>query len=590
MGGTFSIGGLASGLDTKSLIEQLMNIEQQPLNKIETQKAAAVKKNTDFQAVNTVLMGLKGAAFDLTLDLNMRAKAATSSDTAILTAKASPTAATGSYQVRVDRLATASSTSSTQGIGLAATGSTLASALSITAGNFTLQYTDTSSGTAQTRQLTIAVDTADSLDVIADRITNQSGGAITASFASNKLTLTASATTADLVAGSDADTSNLATQLKLRTATYSLGSGVVGGTLASSAGVATANVSDALDSATGTLAAIGFTSTTAGTFKINGTSVSYDTTTDSINTIISAINSSSAGVIAAYNSQSDKLVITSRNPGSGAVTMEDTSGTFLQTMGLTGNVLGGQTVVNGQNAKLTLKNSDGTSVSVESTTNSVTSLIPNVTFTAVKVDADYQTVTIKADSSAVLTKVKSLVDNYNKVYDKITDLTAKGASNAFDSDLRTMLDRVKSMMSSQLTSLTGTPRSMIDLGIHASTEDRVHLSVDEDVFTAALEDNPDRVADIFKKSTTSGGTTTYTGIAGRISEYLTSMGSDSGVFKTRDRSTTTSSRRYDEQITKYQKRMEQVRATLVAQFSAMEQAVSRLKSQQSAFTSQLSSL
>lgn len=590
MSGTFSIGGLASGLDTKSIIAQLMSVEAQPLTKLQHDQATLKQKNSDFQSVNTQLSALKSAAFDLTLDLNMRAKSANSSDSTIATATAGPSAATGSYQVRVDRMATASSMTSAQGIAQPADGTWTLAQLNITAGDFTIQYSDTSGGSPVTRQATVTVDPSQTLNDVAASIGAATGGAVTANFAGNKLTLTADANTADVVAGGSGDTTNFASAMNLRTSTYSLAAGVTGGTLTSSAGVHSTDVSSALDTAVSTFTSGSLQSTTTGTFTINGTTINYDTGKDSINDVISAINSSSAKVVAAYNSQTDRITLTSRTTGSGTISLADTSGTFLQTMGLVGGDLGGQTVLNGQNAQMTLKNADGSTVQVESTTNAFSNLIPSVTFTAVKQDASFQSITVAADSSAVLGKVKAFVSTYNTVVDTLTNATAKGATNAFDNDLRGIQDRLKSMFSNQLMNLTGSPRSMVDLGITASSTDRVHLSVDEATFTAALNSNPDRVADIFKMTSSSGTTTTQLGIAGQVNQYLEDLGSDTGVFKTRDNSTSDQSRRYDDQIQKYTERMTQIQDTYTKQFTAMEQAVSTLKNQSAAFTAQLGSL
>ena len=47
----FQVSGLASGLDTQSIISQLMSIEQQPLNKIKVQQTT---HNSQVKAIATL--------------------------------------------------------------------------------------------------------------------------------------------------------------------------------------------------------------------------------------------------------------------------------------------------------------------------------------------------------------------------------------------------------------------------------------------------------------------------------------------------------------------------------------------------------
>ena len=54
-------------------------------------------------------------------------------------------------------------------------------------------------------------------------------------------------------------------------------------------------------------------SASTGTFKINGVSLTYDETTDSLNNVISRINESAAGVTATHDVQTDTLVLTSND-------------------------------------------------------------------------------------------------------------------------------------------------------------------------------------------------------------------------------------------------------------------------------------
>ncbi|HRI86996.1 MAG TPA: flagellar filament capping protein FliD, partial [Candidatus Hydrogenedentes bacterium] len=56
------------------------------------------------------------------------------------------------------------------------------------------------------------------------------------------------------------------------------------------------------------------TDVTAGTFTINGVQLSVDPTTDSVNSILGAINGSGAGVTATYNATTDRITIANTAP------------------------------------------------------------------------------------------------------------------------------------------------------------------------------------------------------------------------------------------------------------------------------------
>jgi flagellar hook-associated protein 2 len=76
-----------------------------------------------------------------------------------------------------------------------------------------------------------------------------------------------------------------------------------------------------------------------GSFKTSAT-ITYDTSVDSLNTVLSRINSSGIGVTAFYDSGSDKVIMSTNATGQGtgakALQLNDVSGTFLSnTLGLT---------------------------------------------------------------------------------------------------------------------------------------------------------------------------------------------------------------------------------------------------------------
>ena len=141
-----TIDGLVSGLDTTSLINQLMSFERAPVVKLQARQAtfdAAAKAWDDIAAK---ISALRSAAEALDTDTEVMVSKATSSDTGVLTASAGKGASPGPVDLVVGQLAVASqkmagfgSPTTTVGAGTAviAAGLTSIGALAVSAtGNF----------------------------------------------------------------------------------------------------------------------------------------------------------------------------------------------------------------------------------------------------------------------------------------------------------------------------------------------------------------------------------------------------------------------------------------------------------------------
>src|SRR6478672_5972822 len=107
MSSTFAVSGLASGLDTKSIIAQLMSIEQQPLNLTKGRQTAHSSKMAAIQTVKDQISALQGAVKALADRSKMNAKVATtdtpSTAPAVVGATATADAINGSFKVTVSQ-------------------------------------------------------------------------------------------------------------------------------------------------------------------------------------------------------------------------------------------------------------------------------------------------------------------------------------------------------------------------------------------------------------------------------------------------------------------------------------------------------
>ena len=105
----FSIDGLVSGLDTSTIIDGLLSIQQSQLDRIGAQKQQVLIKQTAFEGIESNVTALQAAADQLNSVANdlFSVFEATSSDESILKVAADSKAVPGNYQVSVNQLATA---------------------------------------------------------------------------------------------------------------------------------------------------------------------------------------------------------------------------------------------------------------------------------------------------------------------------------------------------------------------------------------------------------------------------------------------------------------------------------------------------
>ncbi|MEO6701893.1 MAG: flagellar filament capping protein FliD [Jatrophihabitantaceae bacterium] len=107
MTGTFSISGLSSGIDTASLISQLMTVAAQPQTALKNQLSAEQNVISTYQAINTKLSALQAAADAVTQAGTWSATKASSSSTSVVASTNSSATAGSSTTFNVTQLATA---------------------------------------------------------------------------------------------------------------------------------------------------------------------------------------------------------------------------------------------------------------------------------------------------------------------------------------------------------------------------------------------------------------------------------------------------------------------------------------------------
>jgi flagellar hook-associated protein 2 len=102
---SISVGGLMSGLDTNSIIDQLLALQQKPIIKLQQQEAAYQVELSAYGSLQSTLSSLKSAMDGLDSVSDLTSFSASSGDTDLFTVSAGDTAVSGSYSITVTQMA-----------------------------------------------------------------------------------------------------------------------------------------------------------------------------------------------------------------------------------------------------------------------------------------------------------------------------------------------------------------------------------------------------------------------------------------------------------------------------------------------------
>jgi flagellar hook-associated protein 2 len=166
--GNIVFGGLATGMDTASIIDSLVKLERAPANKLEARKTDMQKRISILSDISTKLKALGTAAKNVDTSAELRSLKTTvtggGGTTSELTATAGPNVQPGTYKVKVDQLARAE-TSRSNGFASKDAGVLAAGSLDIMVGAAGLD-----------NPVTISFGPTDSLDAVAKRINDSAAG------------------------------------------------------------------------------------------------------------------------------------------------------------------------------------------------------------------------------------------------------------------------------------------------------------------------------------------------------------------------------------------------------------------------------
>jgi flagellar hook-associated protein 2 len=114
---SFSFSGIATGLDTATIVDQLVKIRRRPLDLEIADRDATQEKRDAFSTLETKLLAVRSALANLRAPTDVLVKTAATSDEDVLAATAGTGAANGITNVNVTQLASASRATASTGRG-----------------------------------------------------------------------------------------------------------------------------------------------------------------------------------------------------------------------------------------------------------------------------------------------------------------------------------------------------------------------------------------------------------------------------------------------------------------------------------------
>src|SRR3954453_5935716 len=552
------MSGLASGIDTSTIIQQLMQINTIPQTRLKLQQSAMQSRATALSSLRTELQNLRDKADVLRgFTLFNRTQTIGSSDSSKITATRVSGAGVGGTQVEVARLA--NSQQRTYAYTPSVSDTTLdfggGKSITVTPGKSIDDLVDT-------------INASTGLPVYAASITDPNNS-------SNKLLVLSSKTP-----GATGD--------------FSL-----------AAGNSTGLVEDASKArshgATSWTHTFDYTAdpVNPSTITINGTDVAIAANA-TIDDVVQAVNGASAGVTAGKDSNGRLLLTSSTAGAAGDFT---TSSSQLSEYG--SGTAGVDSTLNNLNAQYRV---DGGAWKY-ATSNTVTDAIPGLSLTFKAVTTTPITVTVSSptpDKAAIKAAVHDFVNMYNAnmadIKAKLSEKPVIGATNSTDaakglffadSTLQAIRDRMRTAVSSPIgTDPTLNLLSQIGISTGATTgsgtvsQDALDgkLVVDDDKLDDMLDSNPDGVKNLL------GATLGKNGFAQAIDNVLNPSVQTSGSFDTLINQTNSQISDLTDQIATWDTRLSDMQDRLKQQFNAMELALSQNQTQGQWLAGQIASL
>jgi flagellar hook-associated protein 2 len=486
-----SING-PSGIDTKTIIDTLVGIEEQKVTKVEASKATDQLKIDAYSKVKSFLSDIKTKSAALSKSSSFDLFKSTSSDEKSVTITGGTGSVDGQYDVKVFQLATNEKMISTDG--------------QLTSQTASLSSQGITTGTIRVDGVDIAIDDDDSIQDLRMKIntaTNTKGeklgvsaSVVKISDTNFRLVLGAKNTGSAGIAYSDISGSTLQNLGIITNATGDKG-----------------NIKQSIRSTTNTDTAFSNLAT-GGSIQYSGTDhngnvvsntfIKADTST--IDDFLTQIENSYFGTVdASIDAATGNLIIDDKSSGTSRLSMGTlTIDSAPQTVAIaTVGKEGAGVLSTGKDSFLSVEN-----IYMNNTSNSVTGTFTGVTFQLLNTTVEKSaTVTLARDSDAVQKKFQELIDSYNALAKYAKSATShKDPKNkestdgelAGDSTLLSIVSQVRAQMKQEF-GLFGSSGKYTNLTMFGMKTDITtgELSVDGTMFKKGFDTHFDDMLKIF---------------------------------------------------------------------------------------------
>lgn len=555
-----SLSGLASGFDWKSVVDQLVEVERAPQQALRREQLAIQERNNAYSSIKTELSSLQLRVKALQDAALYDSRTASVSDAAYARATVNTGAALGTFNFNITQLATAARTLGAGNVGQPLSTTSDVSGITLADAGFS---TAVSAGTFTVNGKQITVDTTDTLQQVFDKIATATGDTVTGSYDPDTDKFTLTSASGPVVLGSATDTSNFLQVARLyNNGTASITSAGALGGVRTSATLASSNLTTAVsDGGSG-----------AGEFRINGVSITFSATTDTVQSVLDRINNSAAGVTASYDALNDRFLLSSKTTGDMGFALEDVTGSFLAATGLSGG-----TLERGKNLLYTVNGGDQL-VSQSNTISAASSGLTGISVTALKEGA--VSVTVASDTAKIKSAITGFIDAFNRVQNVIETNTASSTDSkgvvtagtlANESDADEIAKRLRSLVYSSLSGLSGVLDHLADLGIKTSGNDNKLTVEDSELLDGALQNKLGDVRQLFADETN--------GLGKRLTDYLDKTIGENGTLVTHQTTLTKQATDITTQMADLERMVQASKEQMTARFVAMETAQAKLNQQ-----------
>ena len=242
--------------------------------------------------------------------------------------------------------------------------------------------------------------------------------------------------------------------------------------------------------------------------------------------------------------------------------------------------LGLRTTTVGKDGILDVERENGSKQQLRSVDGVFKDVAKGVSITAKEVTNDFVSVSVAQDTQTAVTNVKAFVTQYNRLVDKLDQLTFFSSDSnevglLFGSNEALRIETTYTRLLSGAVTGAGTIRSIGELGL--TFDDKGKLEFNESKFTDKLKGNSESVAQFITKD--------QTGLVARLSVVADRIaGVKNSLLISRTEALGVRIERNTRQSDAMQKRLDNERDRLLEQYQAAEIAISKLQSNQNAIS------